>query len=71
MLSEAQALAEELDLKLEPAGQKHSFEAALLDKPKPKYVIKNRRPTYDIEVFWNLTELMSWLNNRKKETNNG
>lgn len=54
-------------LKIEAAGMKHDYDAALLGLPKPKYVVKFRNPTYDMSVHYNILSLYEWLNEYKQE----
>lgn len=66
-LNLCEMLADTCLLKIEKAGKKHDYEAALAGKPKPKYVVKNRHPTYDMAVFDGLPDMQKWLEKYHEE----
>jgi hypothetical protein len=66
-LEKCEQLINAMNLKLEPAGKKHDYEAAIEGLPTPKFVVKHQNPSYDIKWFLNASDLLEWLQEAKHE----
>lgn len=67
LINKCQMIADKCLLKIEKASKKHDYEAAMMDLPTPKYVVKNRAPTYDMKVCWSQEEMHKWLSEYERE----
>lgn len=66
-INQCHMIADQCLLKIEAAGMKHDYDAALVGLTKPKYVLKYTNPTYDLQVFWNAQDMYDFLIEYQKE----
>lgn len=66
-LEHCQVIAESIGYKIEPAGMKHKYLNAINNEQDHKYVVKVKRPSYDVFSCRTIEELLSWLIERKEK----
>lgn len=61
------ALLESIGGRLEPAGQRHIYDAAIEHRPKPRWVVQAAKPRHDLATFRSLGDAWAWAEKEAKK----
>lgn len=63
------ALLESIGGRLEPAGARHVYDAAIDHRPKPRWVVQAAKPRHDLATFRSLGDAAAWAEKEAKKWN--
>lgn len=56
-INELHDLAELMGFRIVAPGARHNYDAAMEEKPNPKWVLRKIKPGYDIAMYWSSADL--------------